>query len=100
MALDTDLIRRGHADSLDNNRWRINGRVYVREGTQKGTLYPESGTGIVTLNRFEFRAPRILVRYNGYTEEAVRELEQNPKITRKTIEKARDVFEQRTTKMP
>lgn len=34
---ETDLICDGYGDSLGNNRWRINGRVYVREGTEKGT---------------------------------------------------------------
>jgi hypothetical protein len=92
MVQDTDLIRGGHGESLGNNRWRINGRTYTREGT----LFPESGPGIVVLNRAEFRALVILARYNGYTDEAIRELHRHPEITDQAIEVARPLFEQRT----
>ena len=57
---DTELIREGYGDSLGNNRWRINGRIYTREGNV--TLFPESGPGIVRLNRAEFNAMTVLVR--------------------------------------
>jgi hypothetical protein len=96
MVYETDLIRRGHAEALGNNRWRINDRVYVREEREAGTLFPESGPGIVLLTRNEYKALVTLARYNGFTEQAARELERTPDISSKDIEIARNLFAKRT----
>ena len=71
---ETELIRQGYGDSLGNNRWRINGRVYVRKGTQKETLYPESGDGVQSLSGTEFAALVLLIRHGEYTVNAQREI--------------------------
>ena len=96
MVRDTDLIRRGHAEALGNNRWRINDRVYVREDKETGRLFPESGPGIVLLTRNEYKALVTLARYNGLTEQAARELEKTPDISSRDIEIARSLFAKRT----
>lgn len=98
MVRDTDLIRRGNGEFLGSDRWRVNGRTYVREKTPAGTLYPESGPGIVVLDRAEYRALVILATYNGYTEQAANELSRNPHIADEAIEVARNLYAQRTRK--
>jgi len=95
MVRETDLIRDGYGDSLGNNRWRINGRVYVREGTEKGTLYPESGPGVQVLSRNEYKALVLLIRYAGYTVEAETELRNTPGMTDEVIAVARAWFDRR-----
>lgn len=95
---ETDLIRRGYGDSLGNNRWRVDGRTYVREGNLKGMLFPESGPGIVVLNRGEYAALVILVKYNGYSAKAANELRHNPFTTDEAVAVARDLFAKRTKK--
>jgi hypothetical protein len=98
MVEETDLIRRGYGDFLGNSRWRINNRVYIREGTPQGRLIPESGEGIISLTRAEFKALVILVKYNGYTDHAARELRYSEDITPGDIEIARELHAQRTKK--
>ncbi len=98
MVRDTDLIRRGNGEFLGSDRWRVNGRTYVREQTPTGTLYPESGPGIVVLDRAEYKALVILATYNGYTEQAANELSRNPHIADEAIEVARSLYAQRTRK--
>lgn len=66
---DTELIREGYGDSLGNNRWHVNGRVYVRKGDELGRLYPEHGEGVRILTRAEFRCLVLLASYGGYTPE-------------------------------
>ncbi|MDQ3657126.1 MAG: hypothetical protein M3457_18890 [Chloroflexota bacterium] len=96
MVRETELIREGYGDRLGNNRWRINGRVYVREGTAKGTLYPESGPGVKVLTRNEYKALVLLIRYAGYTVEAEMELRNTPGMTDEVIAVARAWFGKRT----
>ncbi len=98
LAAETDLIRRGYGEWLGNDRWRVNGRTYVREGNPKGTLFPESGPGIVRLGRAEFKALTILARYNGFTAAAAFELEHTPDISSTAITIARELFEKRARK--
>jgi len=98
MARDTELIRQGHGEPLGNARWQINGRTYVREDTPAGTLYPESGPGIVTLSRAQFRVLTILAKYNGYTEEAAHELARNPEIDDRAVEVAVSLYALRSRK--
>ena len=93
---ETDLIRRGYGEPLGNDRWRINGRIYVREGNPQGTLFPESGPSIIRLDRAAFKALTIVVRYNGYTMEAAYEMAQAPDVGDNAIAIARDLYEQRT----
>ena len=93
---ETDMIRRGQAEVLGNNRWQVNERVYVREDSDAGRLFPESGPGIVRLSRAEFRALTILAKYNGYTEPAVRELDRAPDISHDEIATAVQLFSMRS----
>jgi len=98
MVEDTDLIRRGYGAYLGNDRWRINGRVYAREGTPQGRLFPERGDGIVTLTRSELKALITLVKYNGSTELAAQELWYSDDISHQDIETARKTCDLRTKK--
>ncbi len=67
---DTELIREGYGDSLGNNRWQVNGRVYVgNKGDEVGRLYPEQGEGVRILTRAEFRCLVLPASYGGYTAE-------------------------------
>jgi hypothetical protein len=86
MVADTAAIRRGDAEPLDNDRWRVNGRIYAREGNANGRLYPESGDGIVVLRRAEFRALLILNRYNGDMVRCMREFDSNPEMGEEEID--------------
>ena len=98
MVQETELIRQGLGDSLGNNRWRINDRVYVREGKPQGRLFPESGPGFHVLNRSEYKALTLLIAHNGYTVEAEKELRQTPGMTDEVIDVAREWFGKRTRK--
>lgn len=93
---ETELIRDGYGDSLGNNRWRINGRIYVREGTEKGTLFPESGPSVQVLTRNEYKALVLLIRYDGYTVETATEFRNTPGMTGDVIAVARAWFGKRT----
>lgn len=98
VADDVDLIRQGYGVSLGNDRLRINGRVYVREGTPQGRLIPESGDGVISLTRAEFKALITIVKYNGYTEFAARELEYADDLAPRDVEVARNAYAMRTKK--
>lgn len=64
MVEDVRLIREGWGERLANERWRINSRIYVREDGAHGTMFLESGEGLVTLTRNQFRALAIIRHYN------------------------------------
>lgn len=95
---ETEMIRQGYGDSLGNNRWRINGRVYVREGNDKGTLYPESGEGVQHLSRNEFAALVLLIRHGGYNVNARREIAHKNAMTDDVVQVARALFDLRPKK--
>src|SRR5680860_105587 len=98
MVQETELIRQGFGDSLGNDRWRINGRVYAREGKVHGRLFPESGPGFDVLTRSEYKALVLLISHNGYTVEAETELRQTPGMTDEVVRVAREWFGKRTRK--
>jgi len=95
---ETELIRQGYADSLGNNRWRINGRVYVRKGNERGTLYPESGEGVRSLSRFEFKALVLLISFGGYTEDAQRQFARDDLLTDDVVLVAFELYDLRSKK--
>src|SRR5680860_389336 len=90
---ETELIRQGYGDSYGNNRWRINGRVYVRKGNERGTLYPESGEGVRSLSRFEFKALVLLIAFGGYTEGAQRQFERDDLLTDDVVLVALELYD-------
>lgn len=92
---ETELIRQGYGDSLGNNRWRTNGRVYVRKGNERGTLYPESGEGVRNLSRFEFKALVLLITFGGYTEGAQRQFARDDLLTVDVVLVALELYELR-----
>lgn len=98
MVEDVDLIRQGFGEPLGSDRWRINWRVYVREETPQGRMYPESGEGVISPTRAEFKALIPIVKYNGYTEIAARELDFADDVASRDVEIARNVYALRSGK--
>lgn len=96
MMQDTELIRTGLADQLPDDRFRVNGRTCFVEGNEHGTLVPESGDGIVNLDRGTMRALVTIVKYGGYGDRAMRELDADPSISRSAIDVARALYAERT----
>lgn len=94
MVEDVRMIREGKAERILNDRWRINGRIYVREDTPKGTMFPESGDGIVVLTRGQYKALSIIRGYNTDTVAAENELLNDPNLTEADVLVARDVIRQ------
>lgn len=96
MVEDVRLIREGFATRLPNDRWQINGRVYARESSDAGTMFPESGDGIVAMTREQFRALTILRGYGSDSMAIERRLAEQDSITESDIAFARDVIRQAT----
>jgi hypothetical protein len=98
MTWETEMIRQGYADNIGNSRYHINGRIYVHESPPRTRLYPERGSGIHNLTRDEFAALTLLIRFNGYTVEADRQIHKTPQFTEEVVEVAREWFDKRTRK--
>ncbi|MER5430646.1 hypothetical protein [Streptomyces sp. NPDC002588] len=101
------LILRGHSNEIDQdiaaiaegrakltedgNRYEINGRTYgVEPG---GRVYPDSGPGIVNLDRNEYAALQQLVRAKGDIS-AAPQLTRNPRFVNnpQAVQKALDIY--------
>ncbi|MBT2369234.1 hypothetical protein J7E88_28955 [Streptomyces sp. ISL-10] len=75
----------------DNNRYEINGRTYgVEPG---GRVYPDSGPGIVNLDRNEYAALQQLARAKGDID-AAPQLTRNPRFVNnpQSVQKALDIY--------
>jgi hypothetical protein len=96
MSEDVRLLREGFGERLPDDRWRVNGRTYVRESGPRGTMYPESGDGIVLLTRPQYKALAILRGYTADTVAAMNRLQNDPSISEDDIRVARDVIQQAT----
>ncbi len=92
MVEDVRLIREGWGERLANNRWRINKRVYVQEDGTHGTMYPESGAGLVTLTRSQFRALAIIQHYNEDAGAAEFRLRREKGISAEDIDFVREIL--------
>ncbi|MBG0854221.1 hypothetical protein I2W78_20880 [Streptomyces spinoverrucosus] len=92
--IDNDIagIAAGRARLIDDgNRYEINGRTYgVEPG---GRVYPDSGPGIVNLDRNEYAALQQLVRAKGDLN-AAPQLTRNPRFVNNpdAVQKALDVY--------
>lgn len=93
---ETELIRLGYGDSLGDSRWRINGRVCVREGTERGALFPESGEGVRNLTRFEYKALIPLITQGGYTEGAREQIAHDDLLTDDVMLVALELYDLRS----
>lgn len=96
MVEDVRLIREGWGEKLPDNRWRIDGRVYARESGAKGTMFPESGEGIVVLTRGQYKALSIIRGYSTDTIAAEHRLMNDPNISDDDIQVARDIIRRAT----
>ncbi|MGW7360476.1 hypothetical protein ACWGI0_28560 [Streptomyces sp. NPDC054802] len=75
----------------DNNRYEINGRTYGVE--LGGRVYPDSGPGIVNLDRNEYAALQQLARAKGDIDSAP-QLTRNPRFVNnpQSVQKALDIY--------
>lgn len=77
--------------TADGNRYKINGRTYgVEPG---GRVYPESGPGIVNLDRNEYAALQQVVKAKGDID-AAPQLTRNPRFVNnpQAVQKALDLY--------
>jgi hypothetical protein len=75
---EIERINRGEGISLGNNRWQINGRVYVDKGD--GATYPESGKDVITPSRRELIALQHLINSGGDMADLVRRTNRDPNV--------------------
>lgn len=87
------LIQEGYGERLGNNRYRVNGRIYAHK--PDGTMYPESGDGIVQVTRLEFISLRMLIKFNGHTREFIEATRRDPLMSGSVIEVALRLYELR-----
>jgi hypothetical protein len=73
---EIEQINRGKGISLGNNRWRINGRVYVDKGD--GSTFPETGDGIISPSRRDLIALQYLIRSGGSMDDLVKRTNKDP----------------------
>ena len=68
-SIDEDLrgINNGEAYWLGNNRWEINGRIYVHKGD--GSISPESGNQVIAVTKPELVILKLLIEVGGNNEE-------------------------------
>lgn len=85
-------IRAGNG-TRSGNRYEVNGRIYGMEPS--GRMYPVSGEGLVQINRHEFKALTLLVRYGGRKVEAEQELRRDPTMTDAVIALALELYSRR-----
>lgn len=76
MAGEIDLINQGYGKLVGDSRYEIHGRVYFVK--PDGAAYPESGEGIVSVNRPVFLVLRELIRFGGRTSAFDRATERDP----------------------
>ncbi|MBE8478176.1 PrsW family glutamic-type intramembrane protease [Streptomyces justiciae] len=92
VAQDIEGIAAGRAEWVNMlSRYRINGRTYGIE--ENGTVFPDSGSNIVNLNRIEYGALKEIVRARGDLSAAPR-LTRDPKFIEnpEAIEKALKIY--------
>ncbi|WP_433719263.1 WXG100 family type VII secretion target [Actinoplanes sp. CA-051413] len=90
---DIAQIAAGHAEWLPEiNRYEINGRTYGIE--QSGTVFPDSGPGIVKLDRNEFAALKEIARAGGDVD-SVRVFTRDPRYVShpEAIAKAKSIYD-------
>lgn len=97
MLEDIRLIRAGHGERLPNDRWIVNGRMYVQESSPSGRMYPESGDGVVILTRSQYKALSIIQGYNADTATIEFRLRNEHSISDADIEFVRDLLRRATT---
>ncbi len=85
-------IRGGNANR-SGDRYEVNGRFYGMEPT--GRMFPISGDGLVQLDRREFKALTLLIKYGGRTVDAERQILRDPAMTESVIAKALELFKRR-----
>ncbi|MCF3105747.1 hypothetical protein IPZ58_29780 [Streptomyces roseoverticillatus] len=93
-AIDNDIaaIAEGRAELVqDGNRYKINDRTYGIE--ENGTVYPDSGPGIVKLDRNEYAALQLIVKAKGDIG-AQPQLTRNPRFVNnpEAVQKALDIY--------
>ena len=77
---DIDAINRGEGYfNARNRRTWINGRIYGMH--ENGTTWPESGTGVIQINRGTFNALTIIQGYNGLNERSEHQIAHEKGIT-------------------
>jgi hypothetical protein len=76
----------------DTQRYEINGRSYGVE--PNGTVFPDSGAGMVKLDRNEYAALKEIVRANGDLS-AAPQLSRNPRFTEnpEAVAKAKAIYD-------
>jgi len=90
VADEIDRLNHGHGVSLGNNRWQINGRVYVDKGN--GSTYPESGDGIVSPSRLELIGLRYLIGSGGDMAFLHERTRFDPNFDRSILERVMDLY--------
>jgi hypothetical protein len=82
VSVDADIagINQGDALWLGNNRWEVNGRIYVHKGD--GTAYPESGEQVITPTKYELQILQHLIATEGNDVEFERRTGRNPEYHR------------------
>lgn len=66
MAEDIAAINEGLAERLPNNRYRINGRVYIDKGT--GETFPEWGVGVWEFSRSQLGLLKVMLKQEGWND--------------------------------
>lgn len=74
----------------ENSRYEINGRTYAVEST--GTVFPDSGPGLVNLSRSEYKALKQLIGADGDIDAARDALRRDPSINDADWPAALEVF--------
>ncbi|MGC4815023.1 hypothetical protein ACLQ29_31295 [Micromonospora sp. DT228] len=74
----------------DRSRYVVNGRTYGVEDT--GTVFPETGPGLVRMERMEYKALKTYIQFGGDLDAANAQLDRDPYITPAHRERAMEVF--------
>jgi hypothetical protein len=85
-----DISAGGGAWNAESNRYEVNGRSYAVEPT--GTVFPESGPGLVNLSRSEYKVLKQLIGSDGDIGAARNALRRDPSVGDADWRSAIEVF--------
>jgi hypothetical protein len=87
---DLQGINQGDAFWLGNNRWEINGRIYVHKGD--GTVYPESGDQVISATKPELVVLKLLIELEGNSEQVRERTRLDPLIDNEVRARAMELY--------